>query len=89
MLFRIGVVTESTQIAAVDHESPLLHQQLRSEDFDIGTDMSFSSSCMLEVKDADKPTCDVIWSLLRDQYMFNVIPPLQEVKAVEHGRLIG
>ena len=52
--------------------------------FDTVADVIFTPTRTIEVRDPHKPTCGIVWDLL-DPRMFETIPPLQELKAMEPG----
>lgn len=82
MLYRIGKIDVSTPAAAVVHDCQLLQETLHPEIFDTVVDAIFTPTRTIEVHDPHKPTCGIVWELL-DPEMYETIPPLQELKAME------
>lgn len=82
MLYRIGKIDIATPAAAVVHDCQLLQETLYPEVFDTVVDAIFTPTRTIEVRDPHKPTCGIVWDLL-DPVMYETIPPLQELKAME------
>jgi 5-formyltetrahydrofolate cyclo-ligase len=82
MLYRIGMISSSTPSAALVHDCQVLDEVLYPEVFDTVDDVIFTPTRTIEVADAHKPTCGIVWELL-DPHMLQTIPPLQELRALE------
>lgn len=82
MLYRIGKITTDTPSAALVHDCQVLTETLYPEIFDTVADAIFTPTRTIEVEEPHKPTCGIVWDLL-DPVMFDTIPPLQELKALE------
>ena len=84
MLYRIGVIDTATPAAALVHDCQVLRETLHPEIFDTVVDTIFTPTRTIEVTGPHKPTCGIVWDLL-DPRMYDTIPPLQELKAMEPG----
>jgi len=84
MLYRIGKISSETPAAAVVHDCQVLSETLYPEVFDTVADAIFTPTRTIEVSRPHKPTCGIVWDLL-DPHMLATIPPLQELKAMEHS----
>jgi 5-formyltetrahydrofolate cyclo-ligase len=84
MLHKIGKISSSTPAAAVVHDCQVLKEKLTPEVFDTVADLIFTPTRTIEVGNPQKPTLGIVWDLL-DPRMFENIPPLQELKAMEDG----
>lgn len=84
MLHRIGVICSATPSAAVVHDCQVLRETLHPEVFDTVADVIFTPTRTIEVRNPHKPACGIVWDLL-DPRMFETIPPLRELKAMEAG----
>lgn len=82
MLYRIGMIDTSTPAAAVVHDCQVLQETLYPEVFDTVVDTIFTPTRTIEVEAPHKPTCGIVWDLL-DPQMYDTIPPLQELRAME------
>lgn len=82
MLFRIGKITLQTPAAALVHDCQVLQETLHPEIFDTVVDTIFTPTRTIEVAAPHKPDCGIVWNLL-DPHMFDTIPPLQELRALE------
>lgn len=81
MLHALGRVRPETPVAAVVHDCQVLDETLYPEVFDTVADLIFTPTRTIEVADAHKPTCGILWDRL-DPHMYATIPPLQELKAM-------
>jgi len=84
MLHRIGKIDAHTPAAALVHDCQVLEETLYPEIFDTGVDAIFTPTRTLEIEQAHKPTCGIVWDLL-DPHMLETIPPLQELHRLECG----
>jgi 5-formyltetrahydrofolate cyclo-ligase len=82
MLHRIGVIDAATPAIALVHDCQVLRETLHPEIFDTVADLIFTPTRSIEVRDPHKPICGIVWDLL-DPVMYDTIPPLQELKALE------
>ncbi len=82
MLYKIGQIDSSTPAAALVHDCQVLQETLRPEIFDTGVDVIFTPTRTMEIGDAQKPTCGILWDQL-DPQMLETIPPLQELRSLE------
>jgi 5-formyltetrahydrofolate cyclo-ligase len=88
MLHKMGVIVTATPAAAVVHDCQVLTQTLYPEVFDTVADVVFTPTRTLDVAAPHKPDCGIVWPLL-DPHMFETIPPLQELKALEMRGMLG
>jgi len=88
MLYRIGKITTATPSAAVVHDCQVLNEALYPEIFDTVADVIFTPTRTIEVVNAHKPTCGIVWELL-DAHMLETIPPLQELRGMESAPQSG
>lgn len=91
MLFEIGVVNAETTTVALVHECQVLDEKLNGEAWDVGCDFVVTNKRVVEVEEAVKPTCGVLWESL-GKGMEKDIEPLGELrmmlnidKAAERG----
>ena len=82
MLYRIGVIDTTTPAIALVHDCQVLRETLHPEVFDTVADLIFTPTRTIEVHHPHKPTCGIVWDLL-DPVMYDTIPPLQELRAME------
>lgn len=82
MLYRIGVIDTATPAVALVHDCQVLRETLHPEVFDTVADLIFTPTRTIEVAQPHKPTCGIVWDLL-DPVMYDTIPPLQELRAME------
>lgn len=78
MLYTIGKVDEKTQTIAVVHECQLLDEELRGEVWDTGCDFVVTNERVIEVQDACKPNCGILWDKL-EEGMLRDIEPMREL----------
>lgn len=81
MLYTIGMVNEDTQTIAVVHECQVLNEELRGEVWDTGCDFVVTNKRIIEVQNASKPSCGILWAKLEDG-MLEDIEPLKELKSM-------
>ena len=74
----------STPAAALVHDCQVLTETLYPEVFDTVVDTIFTPTRTIEVSNPHKPECGIVWDLL-DPVMYDTIPPLQELRAMESG----
>lgn len=87
MLYTVAAISCKTLVVAVVHDCQVLREQLVPEDFDTVCDIVVTPTRLIEVTDAKKPTCGIMWKKLADG-MLESIPPLQELEAlVRSGRI--
>jgi 5-formyltetrahydrofolate cyclo-ligase len=84
MLHRIGVIDATTSAIALVHDCQVLRETLHPEIFDTVADLIFTPTRTIEVPNPHKPTCGIVWDLL-DPVMYDTIPPLQELRAMEEA----
>jgi 5-formyltetrahydrofolate cyclo-ligase len=82
MLHRIGVIDATTPAIALVHDCQVLRETLHPEIFDTVADLIVTPTRMIEVPNPHKPDCGILWDLL-DPVMYDTIPPLQELRAME------
>jgi 5-formyltetrahydrofolate cyclo-ligase len=85
MLHIIGVMDRTTPTVAVVHECQVLDEALQGEEWDTGCDFVVTNSRIIEVKEASKPVCGILWDRLQ-QNMLDDIEPLKELKDIESGK---
>lgn len=85
MLYTIGVVDASTQTIAVVHECQVLDEELVGEEWDTGCDFIVTNKRVIEVEEASKPRCGILWDKLQNE-MLEDIEPLKELREMESGR---
>lgn len=81
MLHTIGAVTLDTQTAAIVHDCQVLNEQLYPEEFDTVCDIVTTPTKVIEVMNAKKPKCGILWDKLAPG-MLEDIEPLQELKVL-------
>ncbi|KAH6657886.1 5-formyltetrahydrofolate cyclo-ligase [Truncatella angustata] len=81
MLYSIGVITTQTVVVSVVHDCQLLEEDLRPDVFDTVCDYVITPSRVVEVKEAQKPTCGILYDRLQPG-MLKAIPPLTELKGI-------
>lgn len=86
MLYKVGKIGPATPTAAVVHDCQVLKEKLKPEVFDTVADVIFTPTRTIEIREPHKPDKGIIWDLL-DPKMFETIPPLQELKAMEAAGL--
>lgn len=79
MLFTLGLVSSSTPTAAIVHDCQLLEEELQTTDLDTGCDVIAAPSQLIEVKEARKPRCGIVWDKL-EANMLDEMRPLQELR---------
>ncbi|MCJ1245524.1 hypothetical protein MMC30_002728 [Trapelia coarctata] len=85
MLYTIGVISQKTQTAAVVHDCQVLDQPLQPEEFDTVCDLVATPTWVINVPEAKKPVCGILWQQLAPG-MLESIPPLRELKQmIESG----
>jgi 5-formyltetrahydrofolate cyclo-ligase len=80
MLYTLGVIGQDTIAVGVVHDCQLLEEELYPEEFDTVCDVIATPTKTIQVENAAKPTCGVLWPLLQPG-MLESIPPLLELKA--------
>ncbi|KAE8448710.1 hypothetical protein EG329_008925 [Mollisiaceae sp. DMI_Dod_QoI] len=78
MLYTVGKVNKTTQTIAVVHECQVLDEELRGEVWDTGCDFVVTNKRVIEVLDASKPSCGILWDKL-EEGMLDDIEPLREI----------
>ena len=87
MLYSIGVVSETTLIAAIVHDCQVLAEPLIPEAFDTVCDFVVTPMKLVNTPGAKKPICGILWGRLANG-MLESIPPLQELKSlIQNGRI--
>ncbi|KAG7880010.1 hypothetical protein KL935_000630 [Ogataea polymorpha] len=81
MLYTIGCISKSTPAVAFVHDCQLLEQELQPEIFDTVCDIVVTNTQTIKADPVPKPYCGILWDLL-DPQMYESIPPLQELKAM-------
>ncbi|ODV83830.1 hypothetical protein CANARDRAFT_9120 [[Candida] arabinofermentans NRRL YB-2248] len=81
MLYTIKAINKNTPTVAFVHDCQVLDERMTPEVFDTVCDLIVTNSTMFQVDSIAKPTCGIIWDVL-DKHMFDTIPPLQELKAL-------
>ena len=79
MLHTIGAVTLETVTAAIVHDCQVLNEELHPEEFDTVCDIVTTPTKIIEVMNAKKPKCGILWDKLAPG-MLEDIEPLQELK---------
>ena len=75
---------DTTPAAALVHDCQVLTESLYPEVFDTVVDTIFTPTRTIEVSNPHKPEGGIVWDLL-DPVMYDTIPPLQELRAMESG----
>ncbi|KUJ15112.1 5-formyltetrahydrofolate cyclo-ligase [Mollisia scopiformis] len=88
MLYSIGKANQRTQTIAVVHECQVLDEELRGEVWDTGCDFVVTNDKVINVKDASKPSCGILWDKLEDG-MLEDIEPLKELEAIKKRSRAG
>jgi 5-formyltetrahydrofolate cyclo-ligase len=87
MLYTIGAVKLETRTFAIVHDCQVLEEPLTAEEFDTVCDTVITPTRVIEVPEAKKPECGILWEKLAPG-MFESIPPLQELKGmIEAGEV--
>jgi len=87
MLYTIGAVELETRTFAIVHDCQVLEEPLTGEEFDTVCDTVIIPTRVIEVPEAKKPACGILWEKLAPG-MFESIPPLQELKGlIEAGEV--
>ncbi|MCJ1381163.1 hypothetical protein MMC17_004272 [Xylographa soralifera] len=81
MLYSIGAISSITPTAAIVHDCQVLAEQLIPESFDTVCDFVVTPTKLIEVSNARKPICGILWEKLASG-MLESIPPLQELKSL-------
>ncbi|MCJ1399735.1 hypothetical protein MMC11_002937 [Xylographa trunciseda] len=81
MLYSIGAISSTTPTAAIVHDCQVLAKQLIPESFDTVCDFVITPTKLIEVPNAKKPICGILWEKLASG-MLESIPPLQELKSL-------
>ncbi|KAE9369060.1 5-formyltetrahydrofolate cyclo-ligase [Stipitochalara longipes BDJ] len=84
MLYTLGVVDGTTQTIAVVHECQVLDEEFQGEEWDTGCDFVVTNARIIEVDEASKPTCGILWDKLQRD-MLEDIEPLGELKNMNSG----
>jgi len=83
MLYSIGVISSTTPTAAIVHDCQVLAEPLIPESFDTVCDFVITPTKLIEVSNAKKPTCGILWEKLAGG-MLESIPPLLELQSLIH-----
>ena len=81
MLYSIGAISSTTPAAAIVHDCQVLAAPLIPEPFDTVCDLVITPTKLVEVSNARKPICGILWEKLADG-MLETIPPLRELKVL-------
>ncbi|MCJ1283270.1 hypothetical protein MMC26_002598 [Xylographa opegraphella] len=81
MLYSIGAISSITPSAAIVHDCQVLTEPLVPELFDTVCDVVITPTKLIEVSNANKPTCGILWEKLASERVTS-IPPLQELRAL-------
>jgi 5-formyltetrahydrofolate cyclo-ligase len=81
----IGVVGDETKVVGVVHECQVLDKELVVEEWDVGCDFVVSDKRVIEVENAAKPGCGIVWEKLREG-MLEDIEPLGELNRIQEGK---
>ncbi|MCJ1311308.1 hypothetical protein MMC25_004979 [Agyrium rufum] len=85
MLYMLKKITTLTPTAAIVHDCQVLAEKLTREEFDTTCELISTPTRLINVADAQKPTCGILWDKLA-QGMLESIPPLLELREmVEDG----
>ncbi|MCJ1421210.1 hypothetical protein MMC32_007572 [Xylographa parallela] len=79
MLYSIQAISSTTPAAAIVHDCQVLAEPLIPELFDTVCDFVITPTKRIEVSNANKPTCGILWEKLASG-MLESIPPLRELK---------
>ena len=79
MLFTLKVITPYTPTVAIVHDCQILDSALDSEIYDTACDVITTPTRTINVPNARKPTCGVLWEHLAEG-MLDSIPSLQELQ---------
>ncbi|CZR57864.1 uncharacterized protein PAC_07753 [Phialocephala subalpina] len=82
ILYTIGKVNKKTKTIAVVHECQVLDEELRGEVWDTGCDFVVTNKKIIEVEDASKPNCGILWDKL-EEGMLEDIEPLRELRSMK------
>ena len=79
ILNTLNIVTPQTPIAAIVHDCQLLNDPLDSEMFDTACDIIATPKQIIQVSNAQKPTCGILWQRL-EEGMLQSIPSLLDLR---------
>ena len=78
MLYALGIIHQETKAAAIVHDCQVLDENLKPDAFDTVCDLVITPTRTIEILDAIKPTCGILWHRL-EKGMLSSIPPLSEL----------
>lgn len=79
MLSTLNIVQQKTLTVAIVHDCQVLDEKLTPEVFDTVCDIVVTPTRVINIQNANKPVCGIIWEKL-EPGMMEDIPPLQELK---------
>ncbi|MCJ1433328.1 hypothetical protein MMC27_002688 [Xylographa pallens] len=79
ILYSIRAISSNTPSAAIVHDCQVLAEPLIPELFDTVCDFVITPTKLIEVSNANKPTCGILWEKLASGMLMS-IPPLRELK---------
>lgn len=74
MLNALGIFNQDTIVVAVVHDCQVLDEELYPEEFDTVCDVVITSARAIEIEEAAKPTCAVLWPLLQPGILESIPP---------------
>lgn len=83
ILHSLGLVETEKNTVAVVHDCQILDEKLVPEEFDTVCDIIVTPTNIIEVEEAKKPECGILWDRL-EPGMLESIPPLQELQRMQH-----
>jgi 5-formyltetrahydrofolate cyclo-ligase len=82
MLYSLGFVNEETKTVALVHECQVLDEELVGAEWDTGCDFVVTEKRIIEVEEARKPSCGILWESLEVD-MLEDIEPLRQLRGLE------
>ncbi|MCJ1337979.1 hypothetical protein MMC09_003263 [Bachmanniomyces sp. S44760] len=81
MLYAIGIVSTATPCLAIVHDCQVLTEKLEPEDFDTVCDVIITPTRTIQVDNAQKPVCGIMYDKLQVEQL-DSIPPLEELQVL-------
>lgn len=85
MLSTLHVASQDTTTVCLVHDCQVLDETLQPDEFDTVCDVIVTPKGLIDVQQAQKPKCGILWPRLQPG-MMEGIPPLRELKELEASR---
>ena len=79
ILYTLDIITPQTPTLVIAHDCQVLNTLLDPEIFDTACDVIATPTQIIEVSNAKKPVCGILWQHLAEGMIDN-IPPLKELR---------